>query len=90
MTKYFLYCFEMNIPRSTRLNYKKCYQNLHDVCTNLYLSEQNEKGIMYDWLWVMQALCEAIAKTKIMSAEQVVKDEQGEEVRVVYYKATQL
>lgn len=28
-----------------------------------------------------QVLCEAIAKTKIMSAEQVVRDEQGEEVR---------
>ena len=40
-------------------------------------------------IMVMQALCEAIAKTKIMSAEQVVKDEQGEEVRIVY-KATQL
>ena len=33
---------------------------------------------------VIQALCEVVAKTKIMSAEQVVKDEQGEEVRVVY------
>ena len=39
---------------------------------------------------VVQALCEAVAKTKITSAEQVVKDEQGEEVRVVNYKAAQL
>ena len=31
---------------------------------------------------VFQVLCEAVAKTKIMSAEQVVRDEQGEEVRM--------
>lgn len=31
-----------------------------------------------------QALCQAVAKTKIMSAEQVVKDEQGEEVFLTF------
>ena len=32
-------------------------------------------------LFFSQALCEAVARTKIMNAEQVVRDEQGEEVR---------
>ena len=45
---------------------------------------------MYVCIWKLhinifsQALCEAVAKTKIMNAEQVVRDEQGEEVILMF------
>ena len=56
---------------------------MHTIRLQVYSNKAGLAHILvYECLDVVfQALCDAVAKTKIMTAEQVVRDEQGEGVR---------